>query len=71
MDVDGFTAHTFTAFTQGLDLDAIVVIGREAELHTGFVGVDGVDVVEAMSFHQHLSQVRRGAKKNERMQTLW
>lgn len=56
--MDGFTAHTFTALTYGLDLNKIVVIGREAELHSGFVGQDGVDVIVAMSLYQHLRQGR-------------
>lgn len=67
MDVDGFTAHTFTTFTHGLDLNKIVVIGGEAELHSGFVGQDSVDVVIAMSLQQHLRQ-GRVTRKNELMQ---
>lgn len=49
MNVDGFTSHTFTTLTHGLDLNKIVVIGRKAELHSGFVGQDGADVIVAMS----------------------
>lgn len=66
MDVDGFTAHTFAAFTHGLDLNEIVVIGGEAELHSGFVGKDSVDVIVAMSPQHHLRQ-ERVTQKNELM----
>lgn len=63
MDVDGFTAHTFAAFTHGLDQNEIVVIGGEAELHSGFVGRDGVDVIVAMSLQQNLRQREGDAEK--------
>ena len=58
MDVDGFAAQTFTALARGLDLDEIVVVGGQAELHGGLVGQDSADVVVAISFQQHLRQER-------------
>lgn len=67
MDVDGFTAQTFAALTHGLDLNEIVVTGGEADLHSGFVGQDGVDVIVAMSLQQHLRQ-KEVTQKNELMQ---
>lgn len=67
MDVDGFTAHTFATLTHGLDLNETVVIGREAELHSGFVRQNGVDVIVAMSLQQHLRR-ERVMQKNEPMQ---
>ena len=67
MDVDGFAAHTFAALTHGLDLNEIVVIGWEAELHSGLVGGDSADVIVAMSFQQDLSR-ERVTQKNELMQ---
>lgn len=54
MDVYGFTAHAFAAFAQNLDLDEIVVAGREAELGRGSVGEGGVDVVVSVSLQYHL-----------------
>lgn len=69
MDVDWFTAHTFAALTLGLNLNEIVVIGREAELHSGFVGQDSVDVIVAMPLQQHLRQ-EGWMQNNELMQKL-
>lgn len=54
MDVDGFAAHTFTALTQGLDLDQVVVVGRQRQLHPGFVCYDAVYVIVPVSSQQHL-----------------
>lgn len=65
MDVDGFTAHTFATFTHSLDLDEIVITGREAELHGCFAGQDATYVVVAMSFQQHLRQGEIGTGKKE------
>lgn len=67
MDVDGFTAHTFATLAHGLDLNEIVVIGGEAELHSGFVGQDSIDVIVTMSLQQHLRQ-GKVTQKNELMQ---
>lgn len=52
--VDGLAAHAFPALAQSLDLNQIVVAGREAELGCGFVGEDGVDFIVAMLLHHHL-----------------
>ena len=60
MDVDGFTAHSFAALAHRLDLNEIVVIGGEAELHRGFVRGDGVDVIVAMSLQEHLRRAGEG-----------
>lgn len=60
MDVDGFTAHTFAALAHSLDLNEIVVAGGEAELHSGFVGRDCVDVIVAMSLQEHLGRAGEG-----------
>lgn len=67
MDVDGFTANAFTALTHGLDLNEIVVACGEAELHSGFVCQDSVDVIITMSLQQHLSR-ETVTQKNEPMQ---
>lgn len=56
MDVDGFTAHTLSTFAHGFNLNEIVVIGREGELHGCFVGHESGDVIEAVSLQQHLRQ---------------
>lgn len=56
MDVDGFTAHAFAALAHGLDLNEIVVVGGQAELHSGFVGQNGIDVIVAVSLQHHLKQ---------------
>lgn len=61
MDVDGFTANTFTTLTCGLDLNEIVVIGREGEFHSCFVGHHSGDVIVAMSLQHHLTQGRKYA----------
>lgn len=57
--MDGFTARTFAALAHSLDLNEIVVIGGEAELRSGFVGQDNVDVVVAMSLQHHLRPERK------------
>ncbi len=69
MDVDWFTSHTFASLTHGLDLNEIVVIGREAESHSGFVGQDSGDGTVVISLQQHLRQ-KRVTQKNELMQKL-
>lgn len=61
MDVDGFTARAFAALTHGFDLNEIVVIGGEGELHSCFVGQDSGDIIVVMSLQQHLRQERRYA----------
>lgn len=63
MDVDGFTAHTFSTLAHSLDLNEIVVIGGEAELHSGFVGQDSGDVIVAMPLQQHLGRAEGDAEK--------
>lgn len=45
MDVDGFAAHTFTTFTHGFDLNQIVAIGGEGELHSSLVSKKSGDIV--------------------------
>lgn len=54
MDVDGFAAHTFTALTHGLDLDQVVAVAVEAELHSSFVGEKSGDVVVVIFLQEHL-----------------
>lgn len=56
MDVDGLAAGTFTSLTRGLDLNEIVVIAGQAELHGGFIGDKIVEIVVTVSFQQHLQQ---------------
>lgn len=63
MDVYGFTAHTFATLTHGFDLNEIVVIGGEGELHSCFVGQDSGDVIVAMSLQQHLRRERKYANE--------
>lgn len=58
MDVDGFAAHAFPAFTHGFDLNHIVAVGVEGELHSGFVGEQSGDVVVVVLFQEHLRQQR-------------
>lgn len=54
VDVDGFAAHAFPAFTHGFDLNQIVAVGVEGELHSGFVGEQSGDVVVVVLFQEHL-----------------
>lgn len=59
MDVDGFAARAFAALAHGFDLNQIVVVGGQRELHGRLVGQDGGDVVVAVALQQHLSQKKR------------
>lgn len=58
MDVDGFTTHTFTTLAHGFDLNEIVAIGGEGQLHIGFVGKESGDITVMVPLHQHLRQER-------------
>lgn len=54
MDVDGFAAHTFATFTHGFDLNQIVAIGGEGELHSSLVGKKSGDIAVVVLFQEHL-----------------
>lgn len=56
VDVDGFAAHALPAFTHGFDLNQIVAVGVEGELHSGFVGEQSGDVVVVILLQEHLRQ---------------
>lgn len=56
MDVDGFAAHTFTTFAHGFDLNQIVAIGGEGELHSSLVGKKSGDIIVVVLFQEHLRQ---------------
>lgn len=59
MDVDGFAAHSFTTFTHGFDLNQIVAIGGEGELHSSLVGKKSGDVVVVVLFQEHLRREKK------------
>lgn len=62
MDVDGFAAHAFATFTHGFDLNQIVAVSGEGELHSSFVGEKSCDIIVVIFFQEHLGQ-----KKNVNM----
>lgn len=59
MDVDGFAARAFAALAHDFDLNEIVVVGGQRELHGRLVGQDGGDVVVAVALQQHLRERER------------
>lgn len=65
MDVDGFAARAFAALAHGFDLNEIVVVGGQRELHGRLVGQDGGDVVVAVALQQHLSERERERERKE------
>lgn len=54
MDVDGLASFPQAPFTEGLDLNDVVVVRIEGQLNRGFVGDDGVHVVIPVSSVLHL-----------------
>lgn len=52
--MDRLASFPQAPFTEGLDLNDVVVIWIEGQLHRGFVGDDGVHVVIPVSSVQHL-----------------
>lgn len=59
VDVDGFAGHSFTTFTHGFDLDQIVAVGGEAELHSSLVGKKSGDVVVVVLLQEHLRREKK------------
>lgn len=59
MDVDGFAAHTFTTITHGFDLDQIVAVGGEGELHSSLVSKKSGDIIVVVLFQEHLRQEKK------------
>ncbi len=54
VDVDGLASFPQASFTEGLDLNDVVVVRIEGQLNRGFVGDDGVHVIIPVSSVQHL-----------------
>lgn len=63
MDVDGLAARAFAALAHGFDLNEIVVVGGQRELHGRLVGQDGGDVVVAVALQQHLREREEGRRR--------
>ncbi len=54
VDVDGLASFPQASFTEGLDLNDVVVVRIEGQLNRGFVGDDGVHVIIPVSSVKHL-----------------
>lgn len=59
VDVDWLTSFPQSPFTEGLDLDDVVVVWVEGQFYGCFGGDDGVHVVVSMSSVQDLWMVER------------
>lgn len=68
VNMDRFTSFSKATLTQALDLNNIVIIRSECQLHCSFVGGDCVHVIIAMAPVHYLLAVK---KKKKRAITEW